>query len=194
LRRLGNEFIFDRMAKENIKMFQERGIQKIITQCPHCYSTLKNDYRQYNMELEVIHHTELINRLLKEDRLKLNCTVDLGNIVFHDSCYLGRYNELYGAPREVVASVTGQAPTEMKRRYERSFCCGAGGGRMWMEESIGKRINLERVEEALKENPRTICVCCPYCMTMFEDGLKEAEAEEGVQVLDLAEIVAGALK
>ena len=194
LRRLGNEFIFDRMAKENIKMFQERGIQKIVTQCPHCYSTLKNDYRQYNMELEVIHHTELINRLLKEDRLKLNCTVDLGNIVFHDSCYLGRYNELYEAPREVVASVTGQAPTEMKRRYERSFCCGAGGGRMWMEESIGKRINLERVEEALKENPRTICVCCPYCMTMFEDGLKEAEAEEGVQVLDLAEIVSEALK
>jgi len=194
LRRLGNEFVFDRMVKENIKMFQERGVQKIITQCPHCYSTLKNDYRQYGMELEVIHHSELINRLIKEGKLKLNGTGDLGNVVFHDSCYLGRYNGIYEAPRETVASVTGQAPTEMKRHYERSFCCGAGGGHMWMEESIGKRINLERVEEALKEDPRTICVCCPYCMTMFEDGLKDEKTDDKVQVLDVAEIVAGALK
>jgi len=194
LRRLGNEFIFDCMAKENIKMFQERGVKKIITPCPHCYSTLKNDYPQYGVALEVVHHTELLNQLIKEDRLKLNGTGDLGNVMFHDSCYLGRYNGIYQAPREVIASVTGQAPTEMKRRHERSFCCGAGGGRMWMEESIGKRINLERVEEALEENPKTICVCCPYCMTMFEDGLKDKEADDRVQVLDLAEIIAGALK
>ena len=194
LRRLGNEFVFERMVKENIKMFQERGVTKIITQCPHCYSTLKNDYRQYGVELEVIHHAELLNKLIKEDKLKLNGTTDLGNVVFHDSCYLGRYNGIYEAPRKAVASVTGQAPIEMKRRYDRSFCCGAGGGRMWMEEIIGKRINSERVEEALRENPKTICVCCPYCMTMFEDGLKDKEADERVQVLDLAEIVARALK
>ncbi|MFC2022111.1 heterodisulfide reductase-related iron-sulfur binding cluster [Chloroflexota bacterium] len=194
LRRLGNEFVFDRMVNENIKIFQEKGITKIITQCPHCYSTLKNDYRQYGVELEVINHTELINKLIKEDELKLNGTRDLGNVVFHDSCYLGRYNGIYKAPREAIASVIGQAPTEMKRHYERSFCCGGGGGRMWMEESIGKRINTERVQEALKENPKTICVCCPYCMTMFEDGLKEEKADDRVQVLDLAEIVAGALK
>ncbi len=194
LRRLGNEFVFDRMARENIQMFQEKGVKKIITLCPHCYSTLKNDYRQYGVELEVTHHTELINKLIQENKLKLNGTGDLGNVVFHDSCYLGRYNEIYQAPREAIASVTGQAPTEMKRRYERSFCCGAGGGRMWMEEAIGKRINLERVEEALKENPKTICVCCPYCMTMFEDGLKDEKADDRVQVLDLAEIVARALK
>jgi Fe-S oxidoreductase len=194
LRRLGNEFVFERMVKENIKMFQERGVTKIITQCPHCYSTLKNDYRQYGVELEVIHHAELLNKLIKEDKLKLNGTTDLGNVAFHDSCYLGRYNGIYEAPRKAVASVTGQAPMEMKRRYDRSFCCGAGGGRMWMEEIIGKRINSERVEEALRENPKTICVCCPYCMTMFEDGLKDKEADERVQVLDLAEIVARALK
>ncbi len=194
LRRLGNEFVFDRMVKENIKIFQERGIEKIITECPHCYSTLKNDYRQYDVELEVIHHTELINNLIKEDKLKLNGAGDLGNVVFHDSCYLGRYNGIYEAPREVIASVTGQAPIEMERRYENAFCCGAGGGRMWMEESIGKRINVARVEEALKENPRTICVCCPYCMTMFEDGLKDEKADDKVQVMDLAEIVAGALE
>ncbi|MFC1986946.1 heterodisulfide reductase-related iron-sulfur binding cluster [Chloroflexota bacterium] len=194
LRRLGNEFVFDRMAKENIKMFQEKGINKIITLCPHCYSTFKHDYRQYDMELEVIHHTELINKLIKENKLKLNGAVDLGNVVFHDSCYLGRYNGIYQAPREAIAAVTGQAPTEVKRNYDRSFCCGAGGGRMWMEESIGKRISLERVQQTLKENPKTICVCCPYCMTMFEDGLKDEKADARVQVLDLAEIVAEALK
>ncbi len=194
LRRLGNEFVFERMVKENINIFQEKGVKKIITQCPHCYSTLKNDYRQYGVELEVIHHTELINKLIKEDKLKLNGTGNLGNVVFHDSCYLGRYNGIYKAPREAVTLVTGRAPTEMKRSYERSFCCGAGGGRMWMEESIGKRINHERLEEALQEDPKTICVCCPYCMTMFEDGLKDEKADERVQVLDLAEIVAEALK
>lgn len=194
LRRLGNEFVFDRVVKENIKMFQEKGIKKIITQCPHGYSTLKNDYPQYGAELEVISHVELINKLIQGNKLKLNGTGDLGNVVFHDSCYLGRHNDIYKAPREVIASITGQAPTEMQRCYEKSFCCGAGGGRMWLEESIGKRINHERVEEALKENPRMICVCCPYCMTMFEDGLKDKGADEKVQVLDLAEIVAGALK
>ena len=194
LRRLGNEFVFDRMVKENVEMFKERGVKKVITQCPHCYSTLKNDYRQYGMELEVSHHTEFINTLIQEGRLKLNKIGELGNIVFHDSCYLGRYNMVYEAPRKAVASATGQVPIEMERHHDKGFCCGAGGGRMWMEESIGKRINVERVEEALKENPRTICLCCPYCMTMFEDGLKDKNADDKVQVLDLAEIVARALK
>lgn len=194
LRRLGNEFVFDRMVKDNIKMFNERGIKKVITQCPHCYSTLKNDYRQYGIELEVIHHSELINNLIQEGKLRLNEAKDLGKVVFHDSCYLGRYNSVYEAPRRVVGSATGQLPTEMERNHDKSFCCGAGGGRMWMEESTGKRINVARVEEALKENPATVCVCCPYCMTMFEDGLKDKNADAKVQVLDVAEIVARALK
>jgi len=194
LRRLGNEYIYDHMARENIKMLQEKGVKKIVTLCPHCYQTLKNDYRQYGVEWEVVHHTELIQRLLKEDRLKLNGNHDLGNVVFHDSCYLGRYNGIYNAPRETIASVTGRAPSEMERNRNRSFCCGAGGGRMWVEESIGNRINIERVEEALREDPKTICVCCPYCLTMFEDGLKDKKADDRVQVLDLAEIVAEALE
>ncbi|MBA7597255.1 putative iron-sulfur-binding oxidoreductase FadF [subsurface metagenome] len=194
LRRLGNEFIFDRMVQENIKLFQERGIKKVITQCPHCYSTLKNDYRQYGIELEVSHHTEFINGLIEEGKLKLDKVGDLGNVVFHDSCYLGRHNLIYEAPRKVVTSVTGRVPTEMDCHHDRSFCCGAGGGRMWMEEPIGKHINVARVEEALKKDPATICVCCPYCMTMFEDGLKDMNAEDRVQVLDLAEIIARALK
>jgi Fe-S oxidoreductase/nitrate reductase gamma subunit len=193
LRRLGNEYVFDRIAKANVKMFEEKGIKKIITQCPHCYSTLKNDYQQYGVKLEVMHHTEFINNLIHEGKLKLNASGDLGNVVFHDSCYLGRYNALYDAPRQVIASATGRAPTEMERHRDKGFCCGAGGGRMWMEEKEGKLINVARVEEALEKKPETICVCCPYCMTMFDDGLKDKEAADKVQVLDLAEIVARAL-
>ena len=194
LRRLGNEFIFDGMVKENVKQFEERGVKKVITQCPHCYSTLKNDYRQYGVELEVSHHTEFINNLIEAGKLKLDKVGDLGNLVFHDSCYLGRHNLIYDAPRQVVASVTGHVPTEMDCHHSRAFCCGAGGGRMWMEEPIGKHINVARVEEALKKDPATICVCCPYCMTMFEDGLKDKNADDRVQVLDLAEITARALR
>jgi len=194
LRRLGNEFVFDRMARENIKLFEDRGVKKIITMCPHCYSTLKNDYRQYGVELEVTHHTELIGNLIEQGRLKLNGSGDLGNMVLHDSCYLGRYNMIYEPQRKAIAAVTGQLPTEMEHHHAGSFCCGAGGGRMWMEESMGKRIHVTRTEEALKEDPKTICTCCPYCMTMFEDGLKDKEVEDRVQVLDLAEVVARALK
>ncbi|MCK4863165.1 MAG: (Fe-S)-binding protein [Dehalococcoidales bacterium] len=193
LRRLGNEYVFDVMARENIKMFEEKGIKKIITQCPHCYNTLKNDYKQYGADLEVVHHTELINSLIKEGKLKLNASGDLGNVVFHDSCYLGRYNLLYDAPRQVVTAATGKAPTEMERNRDNGFCCGAGGGRMWMEEKEGTLINVARVEEALEKKAETICVCCPYCMTMFDDGLKDKDAADKVRVLDLAEIVAKAL-
>jgi Fe-S oxidoreductase len=194
LRRLGNEFAFDRIAKENVKMFADRGIKKIITQCPHCYSTLKNDYRQYGAELEVVHHTELIANLIEQGRLKLNRNSDLGTTVIHDSCYLGRYNSIYEAPRRALAAATGRAPSEMEHHHERSLCCGAGGGRMWMEETIGKRIYVARTEEALNEESKTICTCCPYCMTMFEDGLKDKDMENNVQVLDLAEIVAEAIQ
>jgi len=192
LRRLGNEYVFDKMARGNIKLFQEKGVTKIITQCPHCFTTLKNDYRQYGADLEVIHHAELINDLLQQGRLKLQPQA-AGNIVFHDSCYLGRYNGIYDAPRRVMAAATGQAPAEMARRRDKGFCCGAGGGRMWMEEQEGTLINVARVEEALAEQPDAVCVCCPYCMTMFEDGLKDKEAADKVPVFDLAEIVARSL-
>jgi len=193
LRRLGNEFVFDRMVEYNVKFLEKKGIKRIITQCPHCYTTLKNDYRQYGAQLEVIHHTEFINSLINANKLKFDRIQELGNIVFHDSCYLGRLNNIYEAPRKVIAGVTGRSPIEMGRHRDKSFCCGAGGGRMWMEESIGKRINIARVEEALEKDPKTICVCCPYCMTMFEDGLKSKNAYNTIAVMDLAEIVAAAL-
>jgi Fe-S oxidoreductase len=194
LRRLGNEYVFDVLARENIKQFQDMGVTKIVTECPHCFTVLKNEYPQYGAKFEVIHHTELIAQLLNEGKLKLGQAADLGNLVFHDSCYLGRHNDIYEAPRQAVTAATGKTPIEMGRNRERGFCCGAGGGRMWLEESVGKRIFIERTEEALAKNPKTICVSCPYCMTMFEDGLKDKDADGNVKVLDVAEIVAKALK
>ncbi len=195
LRRLGNEYVFDQMVRDNIALFEEKGVKKIITQCPHCFSTLKNDYRQYGFDLEVIHHSELINNLIRSGKVDLNPGInDLGNVVFHDSCYLGRYNEIYQAPREALTKSAGLAPIEMEHHLDQSFCCGAGGGRMWMEESPGNQnINVARTEEALSKNPKTICVCCPYCLTMFEDGLKDKDADHNIQVLDVSEIVAQAL-
>jgi len=193
LRRLGNEFVFDKMAKDNVKMFKERGVKKIITLCPHCFSTLRNDYKQYGFEGEVIHHADLINDLLAKGKLMLKKPVNMGKVLFHDSCYLGRHNEIYESPRNVINKATGKEPEEMERNRSQSFCCGAGGGRMWMEEHLGTRINLERVSEALKKNPDTVCVTCPYCMTMFEDGLKDKNAEK-VAVKDIAEVVAEGLR
>mgnify|MGYP005849960009 CR=1 FL=1 len=193
LRRLGNEYVFEQIAEKNVALLKGRGVQKIVTPCPHCFSVLKNDYRQYGLEVEVLHHTQLIDRLLAEGRLALRGAGDLGRVVFHDSCYLGRYNVVFDAPRRAIASATGQAPLEMARRRETAFCCGAGGGRMWMEEGTGAHINVARLEEALAVEPNTICVSCPYCLTMFEDALKDKNADESVQVLDLAEVVARAL-
>jgi Fe-S oxidoreductase/nitrate reductase gamma subunit len=193
VRRLGNEYVFDKMARENVATFRERGVTKVITQCPHCFTTLKNDYRQYGLELEVIHHSELLRNLVRDGRLVLDKTTqEMGTTVFHDSCYLGRHNDVYDAPREVLTAATGVAPAEMERSRNNAFCCGAGGGRMWMEEHVGERINLTRVNEALEQKPDTICVACPYCMTMFEDGLKDVKAAN-VKVRDVAEVMAEAL-
>lgn len=193
LRRLGNEYVFERMANANMGIFERYGVKKVITQCPHCFHTLKNDYKQYGAELEVVHHTQMIAELLEKKRLPLAKSVN-GRTVIHDSCYLGRYNNIYDEPRGIIQEVSGgKAPIEMERRGERSFCCGAGGGRMWMEENEGKRIHAERTQEALRLNPSTIAVSCPYCMTMFEDGIKDEGVQDRVRVRDVAEIVAEAL-
>ena len=192
LRRLGNEFVFDKLARENVDLFRERGITKVIVQCPHCLTTLKNDYRQYGIELEVIHHSQLLPQLVQDGRLKLNRQVkELGRLVYHDSCYLGRHNGIYDEPRQALELATGAAPGELPRNRENGFCCGAGGGRMWMEEFTGERINLNRAKEALEQQPDTVCVACPYCLTMLNDGLKDLQADK-VQVKDIAEVLAEA--
>jgi Fe-S oxidoreductase len=193
LRRLGNEYVFDKLAQDNIQIFKKYGIKKIITYCPHCFSTLKNDYKQFGADFEVIHHSQFIYNLIQQGKISLKGSMD-GKTVIHDSCYLGRYNDIYSEPREIIKSASnGTAPLEMKRCGQESFCCGAGGGRMWMEELIGKRIYLERTQEALGMNPSTIAVSCPYCMTMFEDGVKDEKAQDTVKVKDISEIVAEAL-
>ena len=153
---------------------------------------MRNDYRQYGLEIEVLHHSQFLNRLIGEGRLKLPGIVDMGKLLFHDSCYLGRHNDTYTAPREVLTAATGKAPGEFVRNRQNGFCCGAGGGRMWMEELTGDRINRVRVQEGLEQNPDTLCVSCPYCLTMMEDGIKDEGADE-VQVKDIAEIVAEAV-
>jgi Fe-S oxidoreductase len=189
LRRLGNEFIFEKLAVENVELFKKYKVKKILTYCPHCYSTLKHDYRQYGLEATVFHHSEFLYNLLEAGTLRLKGPDSLGRVVIHDSCYLGRYNQIYRQPREILRMATGQNPVEMDRNLEKSFCCGAGGGRMWMEESAEHRLNINRTRQALAKTPDTIAVSCPYCMTMFEDGLKNEKADQ-VRVLDLAEIVA----
>ena len=193
LRRLGNEYVFDKMARENIAVLEKYGIKKIITYCPHCFSTLKNDYRQFGFDAEIIHHTTFIEGLIQSGKLNVSQSL-AGTTVVHDSCYLGRHNEIYEAPRAIIKSCSGKAPAEMERHGEAGFCCGAGGGRMWMEELVGKRIYIDRTQQALKTNPQTIAVACPYCMTMFEDGLKDEKAADRAKVKDVAEIVADAIK
>jgi len=193
MRRLGNEYVFDKMAQDNIAQLRKFGIKKIITYCPHCYTTLKNDYKQFGADFEVIHHSELISSLIAAGKIKPSGDT-AGRVVIHDSCYLGRYNNIYEQPRAVVQACSGgRAPAEMERCRERSFCCGAGGGRMWMEELDGKRIYLERTQEALRAAPDTIAVACPYCLTMYEDGVKDEKASDRVQVRDIAEIVAASI-
>ncbi len=188
LRRLGNEYLFENLAVDNIELFNKYNIKRIVTCCPHGYNTLKNDYAQYCTNYEVFHHTELINQFIQQGKIKLTNKVN-GRIVVHDSCYLGRYNEIYEAPRNILNCASGCAPMEMERNHDKSFCCGAGGGRMWLEELEGNRIHLERTKEALKTNPTTIAVSCPFCMTMFEDGVKDENVEDKVKVKDIAEIV-----
>ncbi len=194
LRRLGNEYVFDRFARANVELFRKHGVRKILTLCPHCYSTFKNDYRDFDAGFDVVHHTQLFTALLKEGRLTLPKLAGEKRIVIHDSCYLGRYNDVYDEPRELIRHATGALPLEMDANRQESFCCGAGGGRMWMEESSGTRINVNRTRQALKCAPHVIATSCPYCLTMFEDGVKDVMTEERIDVLDIAELLSNSLR
>jgi Fe-S oxidoreductase len=187
-RRLGNEFLFQELAAKNIEEFEKNEVKKIVTIDPHAYNIFKNEYPDFGLEAEVYHHTELLAELVKEGRLKPQFDVN-ETITFHDSCYLGRYNEVYDPPREILKSIPGVKLVEMERNRETGMCCGAGGGLMWMEEETGHRVNVARTEQALAVNPSVISSGCPYCLTMLSDGTKAKEAEETVQTYDVAELL-----
>jgi len=191
-RRIGNEYLFQTMAQENIEIFKNYNVKKVLATCPHGYNVLKKEYPQFGAKFEVMHHTELILDLIKNGRIKLKGEL-AKTITLHDSCFLGRYNDIYEPPRQILNSIPQANLVEMERIERTSFCCGAGGGRMWMEELRGKKINEVRTEEALTKNPDLIATACPFCLTMFEDGLKAKNADEKVKVLDIAEFVANHL-
>jgi Fe-S oxidoreductase len=188
-RRMGNEFLFQQLATENIELFQKHNVKKIITLDPHAYNTFKNEYPDLGLEAEVYHHTEVLAKLLEEGRIKPTKRIN-ERIVYHDSCYLGRYNNQYDAPRFILHSIPGVELIKMERNKENGMCCGAGGGMMWMEETEGVRVNVARTEQALMVRPDTIGTACPYCLTMISDGTKAKEVEEEVNTLDVVEILA----
>jgi len=187
-RRLGNEFVFQELATNNISEFEKNEVKKIVTIDPHAYNIFKNEYPDFGLEAEVYHHTEVLYQLVKEGRLKPKYAVN-ETITFHDSCYLGRYNEVYDPPREILKSISGVNLVEMARNRDTGMCCGAGGGLMWMEEETGHRINVARTEQALEVNPTVISSGCPYCLTMLSDGTKAKEVEDQVSTYDVAELL-----
>jgi len=187
-RRVGNEMLFQMTAQENIETLNNYKVKKIITACPHCLNTLKHEYPQMGGNYEVIHHTEFIDQLVKTGKITLNKSLE-GSLTYHDPCYLGRYNSVYDQPRSILKSISNWGLKELDRHGRESFCCGAGGGRMWMEETIGKRIYLERAEEIVGKQVANVAVACPFCLTMLEDGMKDLEKEEEIKTQDICELV-----
>jgi len=192
-KRAGNEFLFQMQAMTNIEVLNAYEIKKIVTACPHCFNTIKNEYPELGGNYEVVHHTELINSLLNEGKL----TIEGGNykgqkITFHDPCYLGRANDVYEAPRELIKKLEAEL-VEMKRCKSNGLCCGAGGAQMFKDAEKGdKEIFIERTEDALEVNPKIIATGCPFCNTMMTDGVKNKEKESEISVLDIAELIANA--
>ncbi len=192
-KRAGNEFLFQMQAMTNIQVMNGYGVKKIVTACPHCFNTLKNEYPELGGNYEVIHHTQLLQQLISVGKLNVAGGSFSGKrIVFHDPCYLGRGNDVYEAPRDVIQKLDAELH-EMKRSRAKGFCCGAGGGQMFKEPEHGnKDVNIERTEEALALSPNVIAVGCPFCMTMMTDGVKNFNKETEVKVLDVAELIAQA--
>ena len=193
-RRAGDEMTFQMQALTNIEVLNGYNVKKIVTACPHCFNTLKNEYPDLGGNYEVIHHSQFLEELLASGKLRIKGDggIRAGGVTYHDSCYLGRANEVYEAPRKVIEALKVEIK-EMKRSRTKGLCCGAGGAQMFKEAENGsKEINIERAEEALEMNTKTIAVNCPFCMTMLSDGVKHFEKEDTVQVLDIAELIASA--
>lgn len=188
-RRLGNEYLFQMKAAANIELLKNYEVKRIVTGCPHCFHTLKNEYSRFGGDFQVSHHSQFIAELLREGRL--GTTPGQGGLVtYHDSCYLGRYNDVYDPPRRILDSLSGVRVVEMEKNLERGFCCGAGGGHLWLEEQKeGRRISEMRVEQAMAVNAGVVATACPYCLQMFEDGIKSKEAEDSLKVMDIAEFL-----
>jgi Fe-S oxidoreductase len=200
-RRAGNEFVYQGLAMQNIETFKEFKVKKVVSTCAHCFNTLKNEYKDLGIELEVVHHTQLLNRLVREGKLTPvaeGAGAAKRSITYHDPCFLGRHNQVYSPPRELLEILPGAEYVEMPRNSEKSFCCGAGGARMWMEETIGERINVNRTKEAVATGADQIAVGCPFCRTMLDDGLTSEQADgnarETVEVLDVAQMLLASVK
>ncbi len=223
-RRIGNEYLWQMMAQQNIEVLNGYGLnvseqqhahatnghapgqsvagvvgvapihRTILTACPHCFNTIKNEYPQLGGNYEVVHHTVFIEKLLSEKKITLPAGFDQRKLTYHDPCYIGRYNDIYEEPRRVLSVLNSQGVSEMRRHRSKSFCCGGGGGRAWMEEKIGKRVNQARVTEALETGAEVLAAACPFCITMFDDGVKGVEAQEQLQIEDISEIVARAIE
>ncbi|MEL6823441.1 MAG: (Fe-S)-binding protein, partial [Calditrichota bacterium] len=192
-RRVGNEYLYQMMAEQNIEMLNSKSFKKVITSCPHCYNTIKNEYPQLGGNFKVVHHTEVIAELIKEGRIELTESIDK-TITYHDSCYIGRHNDVYDAPREALQAIPGVKLQEMPRSRNNGFCCGAGGGRMWMEEDK-PRVNQNRVDEAAtKTDAGLVSTACPFCSIMIHDGINETGREGQLETLDVAQLVAQSMK
>ncbi len=193
-RRLGNEYLAQTLMQENIEKMNNYGVKKIVTACPHCFNSIKNEYPQFGGNFEVLHHTKFIDNLIKTNKISVKNDDIVRKMTYHDSCYLGRYNSIYDEPRNALESIGTIEIVEPERTKDEGFCCGAGGGRMFLEEDTGTRINEERTKELLKTGVETIASACPFCMTMINDGLKTEEKNEEVEVKDIAEIIIEHLK
>jgi len=193
-RRLGNEYLAQTMIRQNVETLNSYGVKKIVTACPHCFQSLGREYKQFGGDYEVIHHSRFIEELINSGKISLKGDGAAGKTTYHDSCYLGRYNQIYEEPRNILDKIMGDELVEMERNRSRGFCCGAGGGRMFLEDEEGGKINVERTREALETGASTIASACPFCMTMLTDGVKHFEKTEEVSVRDIAEIVLDSLK
>lgn len=193
-RRTGNEYLADMLTRQNIETLRRYGVQTIVTICPHCYNTFKNDYPRFGGTYQVIHHTQFLRMLIEQGRIRVDRTkMSAATVAYHDSCYLGRYNDEYDAPRAILENIPGLQIIEVERSRDRGFCCGAGGGRMFMEEHIGEKVNHNRTRELLQTGATTIAANCPFCMTMLTDGVKAADRADQIRVCDISELLRDAL-